>query len=566
MAVSLADDRPVVSIIMPSFNEGEHIVENIRTTRSILDEIGMNAEIIAVDDGSTDNTLSEIERAASIVPGVVPARNPYNMGKGMALRTGFDYSRGDIIVFLDADLDVPPEQIRDLIAILENAPSDVVITSKHHPRSQLQYPWFRKAASFCYFMIIKVLFGLPVRDTQTGLKVFRRKVLDAAFHRLLVKKFAYDVELLAVAVRLGFSVREVPVVMQFKRNLKWGRISFGDIMSIFIDTMAVFYRLRILHYYDAERPPIYRDSAKILVIVQGCPPPDEIIDRLSVDADIHLACIAAPEERDGRANVAFYASLTDLIGRLNEQGEPYAYIGFLGRGMTPMGSWVNNAVRNFSDPEVTAVCGPVISGPVDSAFSKTSALLRASWMTAGPDNHLYSIKPVRDVTKGFPGNLFLRSSCIGDLLKEDCGILFEDGYVCVRPSRDGRMRYDPDMAVSRSVPPLITPYFSMVMHEGYERGAQVLDPRGRFDRIWAIFPVVLCIVLFFGWLFLPNYAYIGVAAVYVQFVLLTALFTFDPVQLPLMSAGIVVEHFIRAVSFVPGFLSGLAGFRKSGKQ
>ena len=88
-------------------------------------------------------------------------------------------------------------------------PCDVVVTSKHHPDSHLNYPLMRKIMSWCYYQFIRVMFGLPVRDTQTGLKVFRREVLERVLPRLLVKKFAYDVELLATAVKLGYRVREV---------------------------------------------------------------------------------------------------------------------------------------------------------------------------------------------------------------------------------------------------------------------------------------------------------------------------------------------------------------------
>ncbi|HUT63063.1 MAG TPA: glycosyltransferase family 2 protein [Anaerolineae bacterium] len=143
-----------ISIIMPAFNEGTHIFENISTTCKILYEAGMSAEIVAVDDGSYDNTLEEIERAAKLFDRIVVARNPYNMGKGMALRTGFDYSSGDIIVFLDADLDLHPSQIQRLINMLEDGSHDIVVTSKHHPESQLAYPWSRKVASWIYYMVI----------------------------------------------------------------------------------------------------------------------------------------------------------------------------------------------------------------------------------------------------------------------------------------------------------------------------------------------------------------------------------------------------------------------------
>jgi glycosyltransferase involved in cell wall biosynthesis len=237
---------------MPGYNEGACIFENIHTTIGVLEDAGLKSEIIAVDDGSSDNTLSEINRAAETFENVKTVSNPQNMGKGMALKNGFGVSTGEIVVFMDADLDLHPSQINNLIAKLDDGQCDVVVTSKHHPESKLSYPMTRKIVSYVYYLIIKILFNLPVRDTQTGLKIFRREVLENAFHRMLVKTYAYDVELLAISVKFGYKIKEIPVVLDFKRSMKWGRIRIKDVIEIFIDTLAIFYRLRILKYYSDE--------------------------------------------------------------------------------------------------------------------------------------------------------------------------------------------------------------------------------------------------------------------------------------------------------------------------
>jgi hypothetical protein len=93
-----------------------------------------------------------------------------------------------------------------------------------------------------------LLFGLPLRDTQTGLKVFRREVLQRVFPRILAKRFAFDIEVLANAHRLGFKLVDAPVTLEFKRGL--GRIRWKDIRATGLDTLAIFYRMYILHYYD----------------------------------------------------------------------------------------------------------------------------------------------------------------------------------------------------------------------------------------------------------------------------------------------------------------------------
>ncbi len=237
---------------MPAYNEGARIFDNISTTMGVLNDAGLTFEIIAIDDGSSDNTLSEIKRAAETFPLVKAASNKHNMGKGMALKNGFAAASGDIVVFMDADLDIHPSQISNLIDKLDSGQCDVVVTSKHHPESKLSYPLSRKIVSYVYYLIIKILFNLPVRDTQTGLKLFRHEVLDHAFHRMLVKTYAYDVELLAITVSAGYTVKEIPVVLDSRRGMKWGRITIRDVITIFLDTLAIFYRLRILKYYDRD--------------------------------------------------------------------------------------------------------------------------------------------------------------------------------------------------------------------------------------------------------------------------------------------------------------------------
>ena len=342
-----------ISVIMPAYNEGQHIFENIRMTHEVMRETGMTTEIVVVDDGSIDNTLNEIERATHTFDNVAVVHNPYNMGKGMALRAGFDYSSGEIVVFLDADLDLHPSQIKALISVLKMGSYDVVVTSKHHPDSQLDYPRSRKFASWLYYMAIKILFSLPVRDTQTGLKVFRRKVLQNVFHRLLVKKFAYDVELLATAVRLGYTIYEIPVVLNFKRELKWGRISTEDILNIIVDTLAIFYRLRILRYYDRERPSMPKEEKPVLVVVRGCPPAEEVIKRLSIYTNTRIACISTHStDNEQHGGILCFSNIDHLYSWIMSEGNTIQIIGFLGAGFLPVGSWIRNAVRNFEDTEV----------------------------------------------------------------------------------------------------------------------------------------------------------------------------------------------------------------------
>lgn len=239
-----------ISVIMPAYNEGEGAVAALSETVRVLEQIGCDHEIVVVDDGSSDGTAPAIERASVDWDKVHFLRNGKNQGKGHALLSGYRLASGDLIAFLDADLDLHPEQLQSLYSIMLKDGADVVVGSKRHPQSQVDYPWHRRLMSEVYYLLTRLLFRLPVRDTQTGIKLFRREVLDEVFPRLLVKKYAFDVELLVNACHRNYKIVEAPIRLDFQG--KFGRIRFRDIWNMLVDTAAIFYRLHILKYYDRD--------------------------------------------------------------------------------------------------------------------------------------------------------------------------------------------------------------------------------------------------------------------------------------------------------------------------
>lgn len=242
---------PEISVIMPAYNEGEHLYKNIRETQKVFEELNILYEIVIVDDGSSDNTLEEAKRAANESDNIIVRSHRRNYGKGRTLKIGFRFSKGNFIFFLDSDLDIHPAQIHVLLDIMKLKNADIVIGSKMHPDSVVNYPWHRKIVSSVYYFFIKILFGLPVRDTQTGTKLFKREVLEKVFPKILVKQYAYDLEILALAHRYGFKIAEAPVILHFQRG--FSRLGLRDIFKTWWDTMAVFYRMYILKFYDRRK-------------------------------------------------------------------------------------------------------------------------------------------------------------------------------------------------------------------------------------------------------------------------------------------------------------------------
>ncbi len=247
-----------VSILMPAYNESETIARNLREVVATFYAVHTDFEVILIDDGSPDRTYLHAVRVLSEHPEFVRVvRYDQNLGKGNALITGAACARGEYIVFLDADMDLHPSQLPEFFRVMERTGADAVIGSKHHPKSDVHYPALRRVYSLVYFMFIRVLFGLPLRDTQTGLKLFKKSVLADVFPRVLAKRFAFDIELLAVANNLGYKVVDAPVHLDFRRTLN--RIRANDVWRLFLDTLAIFYRLRILRYYDETHDFSLRD-------------------------------------------------------------------------------------------------------------------------------------------------------------------------------------------------------------------------------------------------------------------------------------------------------------------
>ena len=244
----MIDIKGKISIIMPAYNEADVIKKNVLETINTFKDFCKEYQIIVIDDGSADKTWQEIKELSEKFSEVKITRNMQNYGKGRALKKGFRIATGDYIVFLDSDIDLHPAQLETFFDIMKLDSADVVIGSKRHPNSVLNYPLERKIISNVYFFFIKIMFGLPIKDTQTGLKLFKYEVLKKIFPKIVVKAFAFDLEILANAHRLGYKIAEAPVHIDSKRD--FGRIGIVDMFETLVDTLAIFYRMHIIKYYD----------------------------------------------------------------------------------------------------------------------------------------------------------------------------------------------------------------------------------------------------------------------------------------------------------------------------
>ncbi len=239
-----------VSVVVPAYNEEKNIEKTIRDLLHNLQRMSYEYELIVVCDGCKDDTAKNARKNRSRTLRVLSY--PRNHGKGYALKYGVQHATGEVVTFIDAGGDFHPSHIERFVKLLEAFDADIVIGSKRHSMSKVNYPAIRRFNSFLYHTFLRILFNLKVRDTQTGLKVAKRSVLKKVMPRMVVKQYAYDVELLVIAKLLGYDkVIEAPVVMNF--NQLNSSLNPKAIVNALRDSLAIYYRKNFIHYYDHDQ-------------------------------------------------------------------------------------------------------------------------------------------------------------------------------------------------------------------------------------------------------------------------------------------------------------------------
>lgn len=243
----------LISVIVPAYKQEKTIKTDIQRIHDVLSKTRFDFEIIVVVDGFLDKTFKEAENIDRKDVKIVGYET--NHGKGYAVRYGMARAKGDYVAFIDSGMEIDPNGISMLMEHMLWYDADAVVGSKRHPASKVYYPLLRRIYSWGYHWCSKILFQVPVSDTQVGLKVFKRKVLEDVLPRLVVKRYAFDIELLAVAYKLGYKrIYEAPVSISFKfdSGSQFTKFLFFDpsIRNMLWDTLAIFYRMYFLGYYD----------------------------------------------------------------------------------------------------------------------------------------------------------------------------------------------------------------------------------------------------------------------------------------------------------------------------
>ena len=222
------NDTPALSFVIPAYNEAARLAPTLESVGAYFRDFAGGVEVIVVDDGSSDGTATV---AGKLVPTLARQglslrvlSNPGNQGKGYSVRHGFLASRGQIVLFSDADLSTPLTETPKLLEPIAAGQYDAAIGSRDLPDSQIgvHQSALREFAGRCFNRFVRVLTGLKYADTQCGFKAFRRDVFLPVFQAQQVRGFAFDVEILYLAQNIGARVAEVPVVWNHAEGSKVG--------------------------------------------------------------------------------------------------------------------------------------------------------------------------------------------------------------------------------------------------------------------------------------------------------------------------------------------------------
>jgi Glycosyl transferase family 2 len=523
--------EPVLTVIVPVVDQESVIAKNVRVIRERV-AAGLDGpfEIIVVSDGSLDRTAERV--LESQIPNVKVLHYDRNLGKGYAVKTGAREARGRWIGYVDADLDLDPVALSGFVARGERDGLDFVIGSKRHPDSRVHYPRSRVVASWLYQQLVRVLFQLHVTDTQVGIKVFRAEVAHEVMPLLLVKRYAFDVELLAVSRALGYGrIGEMPVVLDYQFTGSGVR-SIAVLIAL-VDTVAVFYRLRLRRFYQ-------RRGAR----------------------SEH----AVPHRTESAASVTVIDADDVAVRRARAEAAGTEVLAFLDPGSRPSANLLTAAEPFFARPDLAAVVTPQLTPAGTDTRHRAANAIAESRLGSGSLYYRFTPGGIRLVSD-FPARSFLvRRSRFLELPAST----LPEAVVLELVERGGSALYLPEASVTIPPTPLFRPHLRRVAAYGRSRAALIRRRGLDAVRLSTIAVAALAAWALLGWLLvfagtIGLEVWLTVWLVYAAWVVVAAAIgglRFRSFRVVLLTAaGLPLTHATYAVSF----LSGLAVPRRGAR-
>ena len=511
-------------------------------------------------------------------------------GKAAALKAAFEATKGEYVFVLGAGASASAALLPRYLEEMTVKCADIVIGSKRHPESEVAYPWHRRLLSRVYFGFVRLFLGVKATDTESGVALYRRDTLKYALERMLAKSAAFELEILAIASEKGARIFEAPVEMG---NEEWGignGEKFGWISRKFAwskinDTLAVFYRLRILHYYAKCMVPKKLDHDPLVSVVIACPAGswmlDECLAALAKQTYRNFEVLVLPDEESKskveveQRNVRFIATgkvrpaEKRNLGIKEAKGE---IVAFIDDDAYPDPHWLEYAVKYFGEPSIGAVGGPGVTPPGDKSLAKIGGRVYDNFLVSGNYRYRYKAGGVRMDVEDYPScNLFVRK----DLMEKFGGYRTdfwpgEDTLLC-KDILDNwkRIVYDPWVVVYHHRRPIFGAHLRQLGRYGFHRGyfckrfpSNSLRLSYFVPTAFVFYVITWLVAVSWPWpSVMPAWEYIlltGYIAypmvIYLAAVLLTT-FSVNPITWLLTAAGVVASHFWYGIRFVQGILS-----------
>ncbi len=267
--------HPQLSIVIPAYNECARLEATLDRVMSTVSELGWDAEVLVVDDGSTDGTPEIVEHWMATHERLHLVKNPGNRGKGYSVRNGLLQAAGDIVMFTDADLSAPMEEAERLMEAIADG-ADVAIGSRWMDRTRqtIHQPLYRQIFGRCFNWITRTVMGLPFKDTQCGFKAFKREAAQVIFRLQTIERWGFDPEILFIARKLRYTIREVPVTWGHDERSRMSYLKDGMKM---LEEMAMIRANSVAGRYD-EAIASLKDTSKMVTpqVENGAKPAVEV--------------------------------------------------------------------------------------------------------------------------------------------------------------------------------------------------------------------------------------------------------------------------------------------------
>ena len=586
--------------------------EKWRLAKAVLDQGGLSVIADARDCESVRGSFA----AEGIGAEVVALDTATYRGKGAALRAAFESTKGEYVLVLGAGNAASAALLPRYLEEMTVKCADIVIGSKRHPESAVAYPWHRRMLSRFYFGAVRCFLGVKVTDTECGIALYRRETLKYALERMLAKSAAFELEILAIAAEKGARIFEAPVrsgedaaspveragtstgaayppknsvLRAAEGRASSPRHEFGSISRRFAwskikDSLAVFYRLKILHYYAKCLVPKRLDHDPLVSVVIACPHGswmlDECLAALAKQTYRNFEVIVLPDGTDGegspRTSPKDAVSVRFLptgkvrpaekrnLGIKEAKGE---IIAFIDDDAYPDPHWLEYAVKYFGEPSIGAVGGPGVTPPGDRSLAKIGGRVYDNVLVSGNYRYRYKAGGVRMDVEDYPScNLFVRK----DLMEKFGGYRTdfwpgEDTLLC-KDILDNwkRIVYDPWVVVYHHRRALFAAHLRQLGRYGFHRGYFCKRFPSNSLRLSYFVPTAFVVyVLSFAllplavpylqnrWVMWGTGAYLLPLAFYLVLLLVTTV-AVNPVTWLLTAAGVVASHFWYGVQFFRG--------------